>query len=88
MNTIEKQIENYRWNVWALRTNKGWSQEMLAEAAGISRVTISRIESGKREEGGLHTMLLIAAALGVSAGEMLETRAKPALLKPYLRKRR
>lgn len=31
----------------AIRENRGWSQEQLAEKMNISRSTISKIESGK-----------------------------------------
>ena len=33
-------------NLKSLRTNKGWSQERLAEAAGVSQTTIDKIEKG------------------------------------------
>lgn len=34
-------------SIRAIRENRGWSQEQLAEKMNISRSTISKIESGK-----------------------------------------
>lgn len=48
-----------------LRHAKGWSQEKLAEEAGIGRVTIARLESGARQTGSPDTLRAIATALEV-----------------------
>src|SRR5882724_2128842 len=52
-----------------LRREKGWSQEQLAAAAGLSRATIQRVEGGKvvpdRE-----TTLALAGAFGVDASRI------------------
>jgi transcriptional regulator with XRE-family HTH domain len=47
------------------RTAKGWSQEHLAQAAGIHEKTIRRAEAGERVSG--ETRLAIASALDVRA---------------------
>lgn len=47
-----------------LRLARGWSQEQLAEAAGISRDALSRIERGDRA-ARLDTLDALATALGV-----------------------
>ena len=47
-----------------IRTKKGVSQEALAKASGVSRVTISKLESGKTTVTTTETMSRIADALG------------------------
>lgn len=46
------------------------SQDELARASGVSRVTISNIETGKTEFVGTKTLLKLASALGVSIDEI------------------
>lgn len=46
------------------RCRKGWSQEVLAEHAGLSLRTIQRVEQGDTVPRG-HTMNQLAHALGV-----------------------
>lgn len=53
-----------------LREAKGWSQEQLAEKAGISRVAISLIETGKTREVLTGTVKALARALEVSVDEL------------------
>ena len=50
-------------SVKELRTKKGWSQEHLAQASGLSLRTIQRIESGKR--AGLETLNGLAAVFDI-----------------------
>lgn len=45
------------------RLNLGWSQSELAEAAGVSRPTVARIEAG--QQVALGTLVKVAAALGL-----------------------
>jgi len=47
------------------------SQEELADRAGLSRQTISRIETG-RNRPGARSQALLAAALGVTVGQLYE----------------
>lgn len=47
------------------RNARGWSQERLAEIAGISRVTIARLETGARQDGTPETLRAVARALEV-----------------------
>src|SRR5690606_9521263 len=51
--------------VRTLRLEKSWSQELLAEKAGLNLRTIQRIESNGA--ASLRARRLIAAALGVDA---------------------
>lgn len=49
----------------ALRTAKGWDQKQLAEAAGIDRSVISRLERGLQADCRVSILVAIAAALDV-----------------------
>lgn len=60
-------------NIARLRTEKGISQEMLAEMVGVNRTTIVRIENGScipRTD----TVADICNALEVSADEVIQTK--------------
>jgi putative transcriptional regulator len=48
-----------------LRTAKGWSQQLLADHAQISREHVVRIENGQKELG-LRVLEQIAGALEIS----------------------
>ena len=75
-------------NVWTMRQNKGWSQDKLAEVAGVSHVTVSRLECASRQDGQIMTMLLIANALGANIGDMFYKRMElSAPLRPYIKKK-
>ena len=50
-----------------LRAQKGWSQEQLAEEAGIHRTYLGGIECARRNPS-LKNLIRIARALGVSVG--------------------
>jgi XRE family transcriptional regulator, regulator of sulfur utilization len=54
------------------RDARGWSQEALAEKADLNRSYVGEIERGQVIPS-LHTMEKLAAALGVSASELLAT---------------
>ena len=53
------------------RKLKGFSQGQLAEAAGVSRVTVARLERGKYSPN-MKTLARIANALGVPVTELIE----------------
>jgi len=55
-----------------IRKERGMSQTELAEKAGISLITISRIERGERDPH-LTTLLRIARGLDVRLSELLRT---------------
>lgn len=50
-----------------LRKAKGWSQQQLAAAAGLTRLTVVKFETGKRVNPAPETIAALAAALEVSA---------------------
>jgi len=53
------------------RAVRGMTQEALAKKAGISRVYIARLETGKQDPT-LSTLVKLAKALKVKVGELLE----------------
>lgn len=61
----------------SLRETRGWTQEHLAEVAGLSARTVQRIEAeGKASP---ESRMALAAALGVDAGELGDSAGtKPA----------
>ncbi len=62
----ESEVSRLGEKIRALREKKKMSQEELAEKSGISRQTISGIESGKALSVTTSTLEAIAKALGVS----------------------
>lgn len=56
--------------VRAHRKALGWSQEMLAEKAGLDRTYIGRCENGK-QNATLKTIYSLAEVFGVEAAELL-----------------
>lgn len=65
----EKVMAMFGRNVRRVRMDKGFTQEELAEGAGISQVQIARIEAGKINTS-ISTVVAIAKALGVKEGEL------------------
>ena len=74
-------------HVRASREGRGWSQERLAEAAGLSRDAISRIERGDREPK-LATLEAIAAAVGVDVARLMAVGKKPSRIPHRARQQR
>lgn len=54
-----------------LRTEKGWSQEQLAERAYVSRQTVSNWETGKSCPD-VQSLLLLGGLFGVSLDELIK----------------
>lgn len=63
MIAAQAPIEKFGGVVKAQRKAKGWSQEQLAQSAGLSRPTVARIESGNAVS--TDTMAKVAAALNI-----------------------
>lgn len=59
-----------------LRKKTGWSQQKLAEKAGLSYNTITKIEQGAATMPTIQTMIKIADAFGISLDELVG-RKKP-----------
>lgn len=53
-----------------LRQMRGWTQQVLADLAGIERSHLARLESGERE-AGLRMLEKVASAFGVEPAELL-----------------
>ena len=58
-------------NLKKLRNKKGWSQERLAREAGISYITLVKIERGNIQNPKLETLIKLAKALGVSLDKLV-----------------
>ena len=54
-----------------LRTEKGWSQEVLAQRAYVSRQTISNWET-ERSYPDVHSLLILSDIFGVSLDELIK----------------
>lgn len=54
-----------------LRRGVGWSQQKLAEKAGLSYNAITKIEQGAAKRPTIQTMVKIADAFGVSLDELV-----------------
>jgi transcriptional regulator with XRE-family HTH domain len=59
------------WCIRILRTEKGWTQAMLADHAELTRDDLSELESGKKETGE-RTLERIAKALSIKPSSLLE----------------
>lgn len=54
-----------------LRVARGWSQEVLAELAGLHRNYVGHVERGEVNVG-LENLMRLAVALEVSVGELAD----------------
>lgn len=54
-----------------IRTNRGMTQAELAEASGVTRQTISRIENERCKEIGVKTLLMLCDALNCSITDLI-----------------
>jgi len=54
-----------------LRKKAGWSQQKLAEKAGLSYNAITKIEQGAAKQPTIQTIMKIADAFGVSLDEVV-----------------
>lgn len=69
--TVSEISDRIAVRIRELRLAKGWSQEQLAEATGLSRDAVSRIERGDRSPS-LDTLNLVARALGTSLPQLVD----------------
>ena len=54
-----------------LRKKAGWSQQKLAEKAGLSYNAITKIEQGTAKRPTIQTIIKLADAFGVSLDEVV-----------------
>ena len=71
----EEQLDTFSWNLYAIRMNKGLTQEKLEEMSWVAAGQISRLEQG-RCGAHMKTALLLCNALGVDITEMFEKRVE------------
>lgn len=67
MQDIQKQIGT---KIRALRTKKGWSQDVFAERCGLHRAHMGEIERGESNVT-VQTLKIIADALGVRIRDLV-----------------
>ena len=77
--TRDEALNTLGRRVAELRREKGFSQEALAEAMGVSRNHVADIELGARNTG-VWSLLLICSALGAPPAALFE-RFTPAILR-------
>jgi len=68
---MERAVEGFGRNVRALRVERGWTQEELADRSGLTSVQISRVERGVREVR-LTTLMRLLCALETTPGRLLK----------------
>ena len=59
------------WKVRQLRESKGWTQEILADRAGLDRSYIAGIEAGLRNPS-TKALAKLARALGVTFSQLFQ----------------
>lgn len=67
----DPSVAGFGQRVKAARIAKGWTQERLADEAGLASVQVSRIERGVREVR-LTTVLRLLRALELESGQLLD----------------
>jgi transcriptional regulator with XRE-family HTH domain len=67
----DKIVRDLALRIRNLRAQKGWSQERLAEEAGIHRTYLGGIETARRNPS-LRNLIRIALALGVPVRELFQ----------------
>jgi transcriptional regulator with XRE-family HTH domain len=68
---MPSQVEKFGRNLRAVRQERGWTQEELAERANLASVQISRVERGVREVR-LTTLLRLIAALETTPARLFD----------------
>ena len=61
---LSKRVKDFR-------IKAGWSQQKLAEKAGLSYNAITKIEQGTAKQPTIQTMIKIADAFGVSLDKLV-----------------
>lgn len=64
-----------------LREERGWSQEVFADRAGLSRSCAGEVERGNAVPS-LATVLKVASAFGISAASLIEHSEKAEVRRP------
>jgi transcriptional regulator with XRE-family HTH domain len=77
---VENTKQTIAMNLRRMRQYRGWSQEKLGEEAGVSRVSITHVESGEREPS-LDTLQKLSEALDCKVVDFFYDADPAALLK-------
>ncbi len=67
---LAKQMIEGASPIRVFREYRGLTQQMLADTTGLSKTTISEIETG-RKDGSIKSMSAIAEALGVDVDDLI-----------------
>jgi transcriptional regulator with XRE-family HTH domain len=73
----ERRLKAFGLRMKLLRVSRGWSQEQLAEAAGMHRTFIGQVERGQR---GMNILGLwhLSKAFGIPIGDLFtDVEGKP-----------
>ncbi|CAN7177989.1 helix-turn-helix domain-containing protein [Caballeronia sp. LjRoot31] len=73
---MEQRVKKLGLALRQLRQAKGWSQEELAERAGLHRNFVGMVERGSTQVA-IDSLFSLADALGVSASELLRQIEPP-----------
>lgn len=71
---LQKKIA---YRLLTLREKAGLSQQEVAERSDLSLSLIAKMEQGRKADPRASTLLALAKALGVRAGELIEDLTKP-----------
>jgi transcriptional regulator with XRE-family HTH domain len=74
---VQLTIDGAAAAVRRAREQRRWTREQLADRAGISAAAIAQIESGRRKDIRLSTLMALAAALDISLDELTGGAAAP-----------
>lgn len=81
---MDEELRQIGPRLRALRRGRGWTLEELAERAGMSPSTLSRLESGKRQ-ASLELVLPLARQLGIGLDDLVTPAAPdPRVRRPVI----
>lgn len=69
-NRNEERVKKMGYKLKELREKLGMTQEALAQASGVGRVTIALIESGTTKNASSKTLLALAKAMNVTIDQL------------------
>lgn len=72
---VDMSAEYFAARLRELREAKGWTQQQLADAAGLALAGLANLEQGRRRRPGWDTVVALAEALGVSLDEFVKPPA-------------
>ena len=67
---LENVVRKVGRRIRELRQKKGWSQEKLAEEAGLHRTYIGQVERGEKSIG-VENLFRVARAVGSKAADLV-----------------